>query len=243
MLTIVIPCYNEADRLDQAEFLKFTTNNPDISFVFVNDGSFDGTATLITSLVKEAEERLQLLDLQTNVGKAEAVRAGILKALAEGSPGHVGYWDADLATPLSAIHDLFREANPARQFVCGSRIRRMGARIERRWFRHFFGRVFATAASNLLDLPFYDTQCGAKIIEKNLATEIFNRPFISPWLFDLELIARTIETLGRPAAYRTIYEVPLTEWKDVGDSRIKTGYLPRIPCELFRIRKAYRHCL
>jgi dolichyl-phosphate beta-glucosyltransferase len=243
MVTIVIPCFNEADRLDQAEFLKFTTNNPDISFAFVNDGSLDDTAGLITAMARKAGPRMQFLDLQTNAGKAEAVRAGILKVVAEGSPSHVGYWDADLATPLSAIHDLIRETNPARQFVCGSRIRRMGANIERRWFRHYFGRVFATAASNLLNLPFYDTQCGAKIIEKNLAAEIFKRPFISPWLFDLELIARIIEALGRPAAYRTIYEVPLTEWKDVGDSKIKTAYLPRIPYELFRIRKAYRHCL
>jgi glycosyltransferase involved in cell wall biosynthesis len=245
MLTLVVPCYNEADRLDRDSFVEFSKQNPDIGFLFVNDGSTDTTASLITSMITEADSRMKLLNLPENSGKAETIRSGVLQALAEDSTGYIGYWDADLATPLVAIHDLMEATLtiPARRFVCGSRIRRMGARIERRWLRHYFGRVVATAASYILDLPFYDTQCGAKLIEKNLAAQIFGQPFISRWLFDVELIARIIETLGRPEACRTIYEVPLTEWKDIGESKIKLSYLPRIPYELFRIRQAYRHSL
>jgi dolichyl-phosphate beta-glucosyltransferase len=245
MLTLVIPCYNEADRLDQNTFVEFSKQNPDVHFLFVNDGSTDTTANIIASMMMLAGNRMKLLDLPENSGKAEAVRSGVLQALAVEPAGYVGYWDADLATPLAAIHDLMEAALtvPTRRFVCGSRILRMGARIERRWLRHYFGRIVATAASNVLDLPFYDTQCGAKLIEKDLAAQIFGQPFISRWLFDLELIARIIETLGRPEACGTIYEVPLTEWKDVGESRIKLSYLPRIPYELFRIRQVYRHSL
>ena len=245
MPTLVIPCYNEADRLNQASFVEFSKQNPDIGFLFVNDGSTDITASLITSMIKRAGSRMKLLDLPENSGKAEAIRSGVLQALAESPVGYIGYWDADLATPLDAIHDLIGAASevPARRFVCGSRIRRMGARIERRWLRHYFGRIFATVASNVLDLPFYDTQCGAKLIERDLAAQIFGRPFISRWLFDLELIARIIETLGRPEACRTIYEVPLREWRDIGESKVKLSYLPRIPYELFRIRQAYHRSL
>lgn len=245
MVTIVIPCFNEAARLDQIRFVEFIKRNPEISFLFVNDGSIDDTAFLISSMIKQGGSRIQLLTLHENAGKAEAVRAGVLQALADESVKFIGYWDADLATPLEAIHDLIKAALnvPARRFLCGSRIRRMGASIERRWSRHYFGRFFATAASNILNLPFYDTQCGAKLIERDLAARIFPQPFISRWLFDLELIARIIETLGRPDAYSSIYEFPLTNWKDVGESKIKLSYLPRIPYELFRIRRAYRHCL
>lgn len=245
MVTIVIPCYNEADRLAQACFVEFIKKNPDITFLFVNDGSTDTTPALITSMIVQAGTRMTLLNLPDNVGKAEAIRSGVLQTLAERPAGYIGYWDADLATPLAAIHDLIKAAStdPAKRFVCGSRIRRMGAKIERRWLRHYLGRAFATAASNILDLPFYDTQCGAKLIERNLATRIFSQPFISQWLFDLELIFRVIETLGRPEACQTIYEFPLKEWKDIGASKIKISYLPRIPCELFRIRRAYRHSL
>jgi dolichyl-phosphate beta-glucosyltransferase len=245
MVTIVIPCYNEADRLDQACFVEFIKRNTEVTFLFVNDGSTDTTAALITSMIMQAGTRMTLLNLPVNGGKAEAIRSGVLQALAESPVGYIGYWDADLATPLDAIHDLIGAASevPARRFVCGSRIRRMGARIERRWLRHYFGRIFATVASNVLDLPFYDTQCGAKLIEKDLAARIFAQPFISQWLFDLELIARVIETLGRPEAYRTIYEFPLKDWKDIGESKIKISYLPRIPYEIFRIRRAYHHSL
>ena len=245
MLTLIIPCYNEADRLDQASFVEFSRQNPDISFLFVNDGSTDTTAVMIASMIMQAGQRMKLLDLPENVGKAEAVRAGVLQTLAEEGPGYIGYWDADLATPLDAVHDLRRAAAtvPAKRFVCGSRVRRMGARIERQCLRHYFGRVVATAASTILDLPFYDTQCGAKLIEKDLAALIFRQPFISRWLFDLELIARIIEAFGHPEACRTILEVPLREWKDIGESKIKFSYLPRIPYELYLIRQAYRHCL
>jgi dolichyl-phosphate beta-glucosyltransferase len=245
MVTIIIPCFNEADRLDQPTYIEFIKQNPLITFLFVNDGSTDATAARVESMATKAGTRIKLLNLPQNVGKAEAVRAGVLQALPELHEGYVGYWDADLATPLDAIHDLLDAAGsaPARRFICGSRIRRMGARIERQWQRHYFGRVFATAASNILDLPVYDTQCGAKLIEKNLASQIFTRPFISKWLFDLELIARVIEIIGRPDAYHTIYEFPLKVWEEKGESKINPFYLPRIPYELFLIHRAYRHSL
>ena len=245
MPTLIIPCYNEADRLNQTAFVEFSQQNPDIGFLFVNDGSTDTTSVMIAAMIMQAGKQIKLLDLPGNVGKAEAVRQGILLTLRENPPEYVGYWDADLATPLDAVHDLRRAAatTPKKRFVCGSRVRRMGASIERQCLRHYFGRVVATAASTILDLPFYDTQCGAKLIESELAALIFRQPFISRWLFDLELIARIIEAFGHPEACRTILEVPLREWKDIGESKIKFSYLPRIPYELYLIRQAYRHCL
>ncbi|MDR3629689.1 MAG: glycosyltransferase [Desulfocapsaceae bacterium] len=242
MLTIVVPCYNEANRLAPEVFVDFIRQNPGIDFLFVNDGSTDTTKEVIAAMTRQAESRIGLLHIPVNGGKAEAVRRGILQALANPAPEYVGYWDADLATPLAAIHDLLAaaQAAPARQFICGARVRRMGAFIRRQWLRHYFGRLIATAASTILELPFYDTQCGAKLIDRDLAARIFMQPFISPWLFDLELIARIIGNLGRRQAYEAIYEVPLAAWTDVGESKVRLSYLPRIPYELLRIRRTYR---
>ena len=242
MLTIVVPCYNEANRLTPEVFVDFIRQNPGIDFLFVNDGSTDTTQEVIAAMTSQAEKRIGQLHIPVNGGKAEAVRRGILQALANPAPEYVGYWDADLATPLAAIHDLLAaaQAAPARQFICGARVRRMGAYIRRQWLRHYFGRLIATAASTILELPFYDTQCGAKLIGRDLAARIFMQPFISPWLFDLELIARIIGNLGRRQAYEAIYEVPLAAWTDVGESKVRLSYLPRIPYELLRIRRTYR---
>jgi dolichyl-phosphate beta-glucosyltransferase len=245
MLTIVVPCYNEAGRLAPDAFLDFVARNPDIDFLFVNDGSTDATLEVLSAMARQAKGRIRQLAIPVNGGKAEAVRLGVLQALAETASEYIGYWDADLATPLAAIHDLLAAAHAvsARKFICGSRVRRMGADIKRQWLRHYFGRIIATAASLILGLPFYDTQCGAKLIDRDLAARIFMEPFLSPWLFDLELIARIIGTLGRRATYAAVCEVPLPVWTDVGESRIRLSYLPKIPYELLRIRYIYRDFL
>src|SRR5439155_11198181 len=97
------------------------------------------------------------LRLSSNVGKAEAVRQGVQLALRR-RPSMVGYWDADLATPLDAIPrfcDVLR-ARPDLALVMGSRVALMGRQIRRSGLRHFMGRVFATAASLILGLTVYD---------------------------------------------------------------------------------------
>ena len=97
----------------------------------------------------------------------------------------VGYWDADLATPLSTIPEFIDKFRSNRELVavCGSRILRLGASIHRSVFRHYFGRVFATIASNILKIPVYVTQFGAKLFRTEHAELIFSKPFLSRWFF------------------------------------------------------------
>jgi glycosyltransferase involved in cell wall biosynthesis len=240
---IVVPCFNEAERLPVDAFEAFAAAHEGIGFCFVNDGSADGTSEVLRGLAERGGERMEALDLSPNGGKAEAVRAGVRHVLERvGDDAFVGYWDADLATPLEEIPRFLALADtrPGTDFVMGSRVRRLGARVERRLFRHYLGRVFATCSSAMLGLPVYDTQCGAKLIRTELAREIFEKPFLSRWFFDIELLARTILKRGRHEAMETIIEVPLERWSEVGESRVRPIHFLRAPLELLRIRNAYR---
>jgi glycosyltransferase involved in cell wall biosynthesis len=100
--TVVIPCYNEEKRLDRNAFRAFLESDADTSLILVNDGSRDGTAAILGEVRSIAPDRVTVLSLERNGGKAEAVRRGVVSAMERGDD-LVGYWDADLATPLDAI--------------------------------------------------------------------------------------------------------------------------------------------
>jgi glycosyltransferase involved in cell wall biosynthesis len=151
--TIVVPCYNEAERLDCGSFQRFSCLDHEIKFLFVDDGSTDETNSLLESLRKSDPTKFGLLTLEKNQGKAEAVRQGFLTAF-ESDCDYVGFWDADLATPLDAI-TVFLELmgkHPDAEIVFGSRVKLLGRHIERRPARHYLGRFFATVVSITLGI-------------------------------------------------------------------------------------------
>ena len=160
---IIVPCYNEAGRLDLKEFGSFSDGHPDVTFIFVNDGSSDNTADILRDF--RSNTRCEYLSLERNSGKAEAVRLGMKQALAL-DVDYIGFWDADLATPLSELERMFVAVSNDTVFISGCRLLRLGGNIRRSSIRHYIGRVFATAVSLHLDLPVYDTQCGAKLYAK-----------------------------------------------------------------------------
>jgi len=224
--TIVVPCYNEDRRLDAGAFGDYVEQGHTERFLFVDDGSTDGTAAILQELRDFSPEQFDFISLPENCGKAEAVRQGVLKAL-DGRPDFVGYWDADLATPLDAIPGFCEllEGKDRLQIVLGSRVKLLGKNIERHIIRHYPGRVFATLVSMALRLPVYDTQCGAKLFRVSPEIRsLFETPFRSNWVFDVELIARFIlarGVAGGPPVEEAIYEKPLDEWRDVAGSKVK----------------------
>jgi glycosyltransferase involved in cell wall biosynthesis len=241
---IVIPCYNEESRLDIRCFRDFRNSSHSITFLFVNDGSTDKTLSILESLVASDPGKFALLNLPRNWGKAEAVRQGILSAI-DSHPDYVGFWDADLATPLDAIARFLEMADsqPDLEMIIGSRVKLLGRRIERRRSRHYLGRCFATAVSAVLGLEVYDTQCGAKLFRASSGTRaLFQQPFSSRWIFDVEIVARLIRArkgseLKPPE--QVIYEFPLTEWRDVPGSKLRSSDFFRAAWELARIRNCY----
>ena len=222
---IVVPCYNEAQRLPVARFQEFLDRS-DIQLVFVDDGSGDNTFQVLENLRDSRPDRVTVLQLKTNQGKAEAVRRGINFAL-EHQVEYTGYWDADLATPLDAIPRFLAifDQRPGLDMVFGSRVKLLGRNVSRRAVRHYLGRIFATVVSVMLRMPIYDTQCGAKIFRVRPETPyLFADPFLARWVFDVEILARYIRKLGSAdLAAGRIYEYPLEEWEDVAASKVRGG--------------------
>lgn len=237
---IIIPCYNEKGRLFVEEFQKALDGKTSLHFCFVDDGSSDSTIEILTCLSQGREERVKVIQNKKNYGKAEAVRTGILETLKWKPFDYVGYFDADLSTPLSEIDTLvgFLEQRGA-EGVFGSRVCRLGSIVERNAFRHYMGRFFATAASLALKLPVYDTQCGAKVFKASLAGKIFQEPFLSKWLFDIELLFRMIKIFGHKAVKENIVEVPLNQWVDKKGSKIKLASWFLAPFQLLKIVRYY----
>ena len=221
-VAIIVPSFDEERRLDVAAFEQFLDGPVGARLVLVDDGSNDRTLALLEGLARD-HPRASVLALDRNVGKAEAVRRGIVVALDQGADV-VGYWDADLSTPFEAIPTLLRalEEDPALVAVMGSRVRILGHSIDRRAARHYTGRVFATITSVALGIAVYDTQCGAKLFRSSPEVrDAFSRPFTTRWAFDVEILDRLLPAgTSTDEASTRIREVPLASWHDVPGSKL-----------------------
>ncbi len=241
---IVVPCYNEAGRLEPDRFVHFCGQHPDVGFFFVNDGSRDETASVLEALRRRRPASIHLRHLAANQGKAEAVRQGMLQVMDHGAEA-AGYWDADLSTPLDAI-PRFREVLDRHRevtIVLGTRLPLLGRAIERAWLRHKLGRLFAFCASWVVGVPICDTQCGAKLLRVSDATRrLFLRPFLSRWIFDVELLARWLvacRAVGDQDRHRHLYELPLEQWQEVKGSKLRATDFVRAVKELWTIWRRY----
>lgn len=242
--SIVIPCYNEAQRLRVAAFHQFLQGPDSVRLVFVDDGSKDATLSVLETLCHGFPAQTAIVRCPLNGGKAEAVRRGLLYAIRHFESETVGFWDADLATPLDAIplflHVL--DTHPEIAMVFGSRVKLLGRQVQRQPHRHYLGRVFATVVSLLLRLPIYDTQCGAKLFRISSGIgEILAEPFLSKWIFDVEIIARYLQRNGNDPAQleRLIYEYPLEHWEDVAGSKVRSTDFFTAFTDLLKIRNKY----
>lgn len=234
-ITIIIPFYNEVERISLENFHQIFGGFLHYNFLLVDDGSSDKTIEILEQFKSEFSN-VEVLKLDKNVGKAEAIRSGVLSI---SNADYISYYDADLATPFSELDKLiqFIVQNPNYKMIMGARIKLIGNGVKRSLKRHYFGRVFATIVSQfILKTPVYDTQCGAKVIEFKTAKLIFEKPFVSKWLFDVELLKRLQKT---HELKDVVKEIPLEEWEEIGNSKIKFSDFLKLPFQLFQIYRKY----
>lgn len=239
-VVLVVPCYVEAERLTPDTFVDFLPSRPWLTFLFVDDGSRDATMSVLRAIEARCPSQVRVHRLAVNSGKAEAVRVGIIEG-AGLQPEYLGFWDADLSTPLEALDDFVALADKRRDIdlVIGSRVNLMGRDIRRSMPRHYVSRVFATAASHALDLPVYDTQCGAKLFRATAdVLGVFQQPFRSRWIFDVEILERYVALPvrdGGPPRRARIYELVLPEWHEVRGSKLRRLDFLRSFVEVFGV--------
>lgn len=239
--TIVVPCFNEEARLDSKTFERFASAHPEVHFILVNDGSVDGTANQLRELEKRSPHSFTTIDLKINQGKAQATRIGLLRAL-QMSSDYVGYWDADLATPLDAI-PLFcsvLDRHEKTQAVIGTRLSLLGRQITRNPIRARLGWLFARVASLVLGFKILDTQCGAKLFRASDELVVaLEQPFSSAWIFDVEFLIRLKALFGEGFPKR-VYEFPLEVWNEIEGSKLKPKHFFLAARQLISISLRYR---
>jgi dolichyl-phosphate beta-glucosyltransferase len=251
-LTIVLPAYNEQERLGSAldELFGYLRRRggparegsigasalpPDLRVLVVDDGSTDGTVALVRARKEFTDPptglRLDLLEVPHG-GKGAAVRAGMLAADGD----LIVFADADMATPPDQLPKLVASLED-HDVALGSRIQPDGRDMRRSQpgYRRLLGKVFHAGASIWVVGPVKDTQCGFKGFTRASAQDLFKRQRVTSIVFDVELIF-----LARRRGYR-IAVVPI-QWSDKRGSRMaaRPGLAVQVAWDLFRIPLLHR---
>jgi len=214
-LSIVIPAYNEAARievaLDRVMHCVYE-QHWDAEVLVVDDGSSDDTAAIVQRWMP-LHPRLHLIQNPGNRGKGYSVRNGLLQAAGD----VVMFTDADLSAPMVEAERLMAALAEGADVAIGSRwMDRTRQTIHQPLYRQFFGRCFNHITRTVMGLPFKDTQCGFKAFRRDAAQIIFRLQTIERWGFDPELLF-----IARKLKY-SIVEVPVT-WGH--DERSRMSYL------------------
>lgn len=239
-VSLVIPCYNEEHRLEGDAILGFLQSHPHISLLFVNDGSLDNTQHVIEHLQAQNPSQVSCLTLPQNVGKAECVRQGILNRLRAAETTWLGFWDADLATPLDELDRMLTVPSDATRIILSCRVNSPGTAVKRQPWRRVVGRVGAAMITFATGLDMHDSQCGAKLIHRDVAESVFSEPFLSHWLFDVEILLRLRRAYPRIGTDDSAVEVPVMKWTDVPGSKMKTRHMFGSLLDLAKITLRYR---
>ncbi|MCB9224136.1 MAG: glycosyltransferase [Crocinitomicaceae bacterium] len=236
---IVVPCFNESDRLLKDDYLQFVNEHPEFNLLFVDDGSTDNTHEVLKELSLESEN-IEVLKLKANTGKASAIRSGIKEVLSDDQYTILGYLDADLAVPFSELLRLKEQLDQGYEYAFSSKKVTPGSELEYKFKRYFVGRVLSTLVKGSLKTKFFDTQCGCKLMTKEVAQIGFEDEFINPWLFDIEILWRLIIAKNRAFLKEKTIEVPVMKLFNRGSSRIKAIDLISLPLDFLKIHRFYK---
>jgi CheY-like chemotaxis protein len=238
---VVIPCYNEEERLSGEAFRNFVHNNLGYHLCFVNDGSTDSTLDVLEELRKGNENKISVYNCEKNGGKAEAVRQGMLHLAKDPQLDYIGYLDADLSTDFRDFDDLVKTMETSEfKIVSGSRMSRMGANITKESARKIISMTINLIIRSILKMPFNDTQCGAKIMDKELVELVFDKKFITRWLFDVEIFMRMRKHYGKDKVQSMICEQPLKRWIHADGSKLSMKDSIQIVGQLAKIAIHYK---
>ncbi|HET7465962.1 MAG TPA: dolichyl-phosphate beta-glucosyltransferase [Candidatus Dormibacteraeota bacterium] len=172
MLSVVIPCYNEQDRLPATvEAIKryLGARGVDYEMILADDGSADGTGRVIDAAIKDAPN-VRAVRLVANRGKGRALAEGV--AVSRGD--RVLLTDADLSTPIEELPKLEAKLDAGAGVAIASRsIKGSQVVVSQPVYRVLMGKTFNLMVQALLLPGLWDTQCGFKLFKGDLARSVF----------------------------------------------------------------------
>lgn len=210
LLSLIIPAYNEADRLPTTlpGVIDFVQSQPyDTEVIIVNNNSQDATRQIADDFAR-SYPFIRVLDEMTQ-GKGAAVRTGMLAAQGE----YLFMADADFSMPVAEIAKFLPPQLGDYDVAIGSREAAGAVRYNEPEYRHFMGRVFNFYVKVLAIPGYEDTQCGFKCFRRDVALDILPNQTIDGWAFDVELLFIALRR-----HYRVV-EVPV-QWYYGANSRI-----------------------
>jgi dolichyl-phosphate beta-glucosyltransferase len=235
-LSVLIPSYNEEERLGRSlplilDYLESQEISAEV--LVVDDGSTDGTARVAEKLLGRA--RGKVLRRPENRGKGEAIRRGVLAA----SGRWVLMTDADLSTPIEEHEKL---ATVVRDFdvdlAIGSRaLADSQVEVHQKALRETMGKTFNWLVRRTTGLPFADTQCGFKLMDRKRVLPLYERMVVDGFATDVELLFLATR-LGL-----TVREVPVIWRNDARSTVSLVGAPPRMLLDVLRVRWRYRRGL
>jgi len=232
-IAIIIPCFNEQYRISKNS-VSTILEQPNVDVYLCNDGSTDNTLQVLNTISKNHAGRCFVINYERNTGKANTIYRAAGSLLLKDEYTHIAYFDADFSTPPGEIVRMleFAYKNPD-IFVIGSRVQLLNAVIQRKWYRHIIGRIVVTIVNFKFRLAVYDSQCGAKIFPVAIANIAFNTPFLTSWLFDMEIFIR----LRKAGMLAHGIELPLHNWIDADGSKLKLTHVFSILKEIVVLYK------
>jgi dolichyl-phosphate beta-glucosyltransferase len=227
-LSIIIPCYNEADRLPRTlratiDFFALQNSGREVEIIVVNDGSKDQTVNAAKAVLHELPKGVscEIIDYSPNQGKGQEVKKGMTAAKGD----RVLFMDADYSVPMEDLQLAEDLLDKGVDIAIGSRALDDTILLERQSFlREKMAKVFGLVQRTWLGLKLLDTQCGFKLFTNKAAQAIFPHVKLSSVIFDGEVL-----WLARKMKF-TVQEFPV-HWKHDPDSRIT--YTPKQAVKVF----------
>jgi len=215
-IAVIIPAYNEANRLDQAftEIRRFLPAHPELNLeiIFVDDGSLDNTANIINDFILSSGINLpvRLISYSPNRGKGYAVRQGIMGA----RPDYYLIADADMSTSLFELEKFLAFMEQGLPIIIGTRKEHGAVLIKKQpWHRQKMGEIYAYLARLITGLKIKDFGCGFKVFSYDAAQAVFTPAIIDRWIWDTEILF-----LAKKNGYE-IQEVGIN-WTDDANTRV-----------------------
>jgi dolichyl-phosphate beta-glucosyltransferase len=230
-LSVIIPAYNEEDRLPGTleDVLRYLSRQTYLSEVLVvNDGSTDGTQSVTRAHMNESVP-LRLVDHAdgANHGKGAAVKLGMLQAIGEFRL----FMDADNSTTIDQIERFWPALDEGFDIAIGSRkVSGADVVIHQPWYKELSGRAGNLWIRALAVPEVCDTQAGFKVFSRRCALDLFPRLTIDRWGYDVELLA-----MAHCRGFR-VREIPI-RWVNSPESKVHPGAYFQVLGEVWRIRR------